>query len=118
MDLSQEPIHLHFFLNEAEFQEAASNRKVLSTHPYFKTLSRIVAACGVVFFSWIPYQWYGSWSAFAKREPVLALGFSALIILDFWVATGLVGVRTLNRIFNRLNVERHILLSDSAVESD
>ena len=54
----------------------------------------------------------GGWQALVMWNPPRALFYFALGVLDLWIAAGSPGGKRLNRVVNRLGVERHIRIND------
>lgn len=104
-----------FFLRDAELREAAAHRKTFWRSPEGRIFTKVVTGFGAIYFSLFPYLHGMTWHEFLPISPIKATYLGAAAVLDVWVATGSVGVQHLNRIANRLDLERRIVLSEDGV---
>jgi|HubBroStandDraft_1064217.scaffolds.fasta_scaffold00106_51 hypothetical protein len=109
-------VELRFFLTPEELDEAARVRKVGSNLQNNRLVMRLVCGVGAFYLLYLPHKFGGSWSSWLHNYPVLAVLLGALIALDAWIAMGQFGVARLNRVANRLDLERRIALSDQGVD--
>lgn len=112
----REVVELRFFLKPEELDEAAAIRKVASNAAKNKVLTRVICALGAVYAAFVPYLHGSTWSLWWQHYPVSAIFWTGLLIVDVYVLLGQPGMKTLNRHFNRLDVERRICVSHRGVD--
>jgi YcxB-like protein len=108
---------LRFFLTEPEWREA-----ILLLHPfvgrqYIKSLLRVVNGCGAIIIMMVPHRFGWSWPLLFQLRPAQAVFLAALVFVSVWSATG-VGMKRLDHRLNRLDLARHIVVSDQGVNVD
>ena len=108
-------LDVRFFLTQAELQEAVTRRKTWWRGTEGRIFTRVVTGFGTIYFSLFPYVHGMTWAQFLAVSPIRATYMAALAIFDFWISTGSLGVEGINRIANRLDLERRVVLSDDGV---
>jgi hypothetical protein len=108
---------LRFFLTEPEWREAIRLLHPIVGRQYVKRLLRVVNGCGAIIIIMVPHQFGWSWSLLFQVRPVQAVFLAALVFVCVWSATG-VGMKGLDHRLNRLDLARHIVVSDQGVNVD
>lgn len=106
---------VRFFLTEPELKEAVTRRKSFWRSTEGKILTKVITGFGAIYFPLFPYLHGMTWPEFLAVSPIKATYLAAAAVLDIWVATGSLGIQHLNRIANRLELERRVILSDDGV---
>lgn len=112
----REVVDLRFFLKPEELDEATAIRKVSSNEPAKKALMRTICGVGAVYAALVPYIKGASWSQWWEHRPEAAFFWGGLLILDLYVVLGQPGLKKLNYVANRLNVERRICVSHRGID--
>jgi hypothetical protein len=107
---------MRFFLKPEELDEAAAIRSVSSNTAANKAIMRVICGLGAVFAGFAPYIKGATWSSWWQHRPEVAIFWAGLLVLDFYVLLGQPGIKKLNRVFNRLDVERQICLSHRGID--
>jgi YcxB-like protein len=76
----------------------------------------VICALGAVYAAFVPYVRGANWATWWQYHLVSAIFWTGLLILDVYVLLGQPGMKTLNRFFNRLDVERRICVSHRGVD--
>src|SRR5215472_10142952 len=110
------PFDLRFFLIEDELQQAhALLHPVVGTSGSMR--NRLIAAACAVICLIAPLLHGWSWPEFIHDAPLKALNVGLATLFCAWGATG-IGMRSLNDRLNRLDLDRHIVVSDRGVTID
>jgi hypothetical protein len=112
----REVVDVRFFLKPEELEEAAAIRNVKSNQKSQKALTRTICGLGAVYVAFVPYIKGASWSMWWHHRPEAVVFWAALLALDIYVVFGQPGIMKLNRIANRLDVERRICVSHRGVD--
>ena len=112
----REVVDVRFFLKPEELDEAASLRKVKSNQKSHKALMRAICGLGGVYAACVPYVKGASWSIWWHHRPDAFIFWGALLILDIYIVLGQPGIMKLNRMANRLDVERRICISHHGID--
>lgn len=112
----REVVDVRFFLKPEELDEAAAIRNVKSNQKSHKTLMRTICGLGAVYAAFIPYIKGATWSVWWHHRPEAFVFWGALLILDIYIVLGQPGIMKLNRIANRLDVERRICISHRGID--
>ena len=112
----REVVDVRFFLKPEELDEAAAIRKVASNQASNKTIMRIICGLGALYIAYLPHLKGGSWSTWMQDRPIAAIFWGALLVLDVFVALGQPGIMKLNRLANRLDLERRICVSHRGID--
>jgi len=113
---SGESFELRFFLTEAELQQGHALLHPITGTSRSLRARLICAACAVICLGGpILYGW--SWPEFIQDAPVGALNVGLAALFCSWCASG-IGFGSLNNRLNRLDLERHVVLSDRGVTID
>jgi hypothetical protein len=107
---------VRFLLTEPELQEAAAKRNPLAHNPFVKVLAQVISGLGAVFLPLVPHMLGQTWLELLKSQPVGTVFVITVTVVNLWVATGAIGSAALNRRVNRLDLERHIMFTDLAVQ--
>lgn len=127
MDLQQEPdaigpnsssvLDVRFLLRESEWRAACRMLRPFVANPNIKPFLRILNGFGALLFLAFPHLFHGSWASLFPGEPIPALFLLAMGLLCLWSATG-IGMKSLDHRLNRLDLERHIVVSNNGVFVD
>jgi hypothetical protein len=112
----REVVDVRFFLKPEELDEAAAIRSVKSNQKSHKALVRTVCGLGAVYAAFIPYLKAATWSIWWHHRPEAFIFWGALLLLDIYIVLGQPGMMTLNRMANRLDVERRICISHRGID--
>jgi hypothetical protein len=112
----REVVDVRFFLKPEELDEAATIRNVKSNQKSHKALMRTVCGLGAVYAAFIPYLKAATWSIWWHHRPEAFIFWGALLLLDIYIVLGQPGMMTLNRMANRLDVERRICISHRGID--
>jgi hypothetical protein len=106
------PVMVRFFLTESELMDGMIARKSLyRTKRWYRIAGRLVCAYGVYFLLTVPSKSGTSWTALARTNPLGALFFALMVIVDAYVAIGMPGMEALNQRVAHLDWERQVSLS-------
>lgn len=105
---------LRFFLTEAEWREGASLLHPTAGNGFDKPWVRLFVGFCAVFNLILPVLNGWSWSDFIRNRPQAALAIGLGSLFCGFLSTGF-GLRFLNHRLNRLDLERHILVTDKGV---
>jgi hypothetical protein len=112
----REVVDVRFFLKPEELDEAASIRNVTSNRKSHKALMRTICGLGGLYAAFMPYMKGATWSIWWHHRPEAFIFWGALLILDIYIVLGQPGMMKLNRIANRLDVERRICISHRGID--
>ena len=112
----REVVDVRFFLKPEELDEAATIRNVKSNQKSHKALMRTICGMGAVYAAFIPYLKGATWSIWWHQRPEAFIFWGALLLLDIYIVLGQPGMMTLNRMANRLDVERRICISHRGID--
>jgi hypothetical protein len=112
----REVVDVRFFLKPEELEEAASIRNVTSNQKSHKALMRTICGLGGVYAAFLPYMKGANWSIWWHHRPDAFIFWGALLILDIYIVLGQPGIMKLNRMANRLDVERRICISHRGID--
>jgi YcxB-like protein len=105
---------LRFFVTESEWREASALVHPIIANRFVKPLVRVFNGCAAVFIFMVPGRFGSTWPDLLRYSPHHA-GFLLVVALGCaWTATG-IGVKSLNHHVNRLDRERHIVVSDQGL---
>jgi hypothetical protein len=113
---AREVVDIRFFLKPEELDEAASIRKVTSNRKSHKALMRTICGLGGIYAAFMPYMKGATWSTWWHQRPDAFIFWGALLILDTYIVLGQPGIMKLNRMANRLDVERRICISHRGID--
>jgi YcxB-like protein len=112
----REVVDVRFFLKPEELDEAAAIRNVKSNQKSHKALTRTICGLGGVYAAFMPYMKGATWSIWWHHRPDAFIFWGALLILDIYIVSGQPGIMRLNRMANRLDVERRICISHRGID--
>jgi hypothetical protein len=112
----REVVDVRFFLKPEELDEAASIRNVTSNRKSHKDLMRTICGLGGVYAAFMPYMKGASWSIWWHHRPDALIFWGALLLLSIYNVLGQPGIMRLNRMANRLDVERRICISHRGID--
>ena len=112
----REVVDIRFFLKPEELDEASAVRKGTSNAAGNKPLRYLICGMGALIAGFMPYLTGTNWVALWQRQPGLAIFWAGLLILNVHVLLGQPGMKKLNYLANRLNVERRICVSHRGVD--
>ena len=112
----REVVDVRFFLKPEELDEAASVRNVKSNQKSHKALMRTICGLGALYAAFIPYMKGATWSTWWRHRPEAFIFWGALLIVDIYIVLGQPGIMKLNRLANRLDVERRICISHRGID--
>jgi len=112
----REVVDVRFFLKPEELDEAASIRNVTSNRKSHKALMRTICGLGGLYAAFMPYMKGATWSIWWHHRPEAFIFWGALLILDIYIVLGQPGMMKLNRMANRLDVERRICISHRGID--
>ncbi len=112
----REVVDVRFFLKPEELDEAAAIRNVKGNQKSHKALMRTICGLGAVYAAFIPYLKGASWSIWWQHRPDAFIFWGALLLLDIYIVLGQPGIMKLNRVANRLDVERRICISHRGID--
>ena len=110
----REVVDVRFFLKPEELDEATAIRNVASNRK--KTTMRAICGFGAIYAVLVPYMHGTSWSSWWQHRPEAAIFWGALLTIDLYVLLGQPGMAKLNRLANRLDVERRICVSHRGID--
>jgi hypothetical protein len=105
---------LRFFLTESELREAALLLHPLIANRFVKPLVRVFNGCAAIIIFMVPGRFGWTWHDLLRYSPHHAVFLGIIALGCAWTATG-VGMKSPDRHLNRLDLERHIVLSDQGV---
>ena len=111
-----EVVDLRFFLRPEELDEATAIRKGTSSTTGNKALRRLIYGMGAVFAGFMPYLTGTNWAAWRQRHPGTAIFWTGMLILNVYALLEQPGMKQLNRLLNRLDVERRICVSHRGID--
>ena len=105
---------LRFFLTETEWREATVVLHPVIANRFVKPAVRLFNGVMAVVIFMVPGRFGWTWHDLLRYSPHHA-AFLALVVLGCaWTATG-IGMKSLDHHLNRLDLERHIILTDEGV---
>jgi hypothetical protein len=105
---------LRFFLTEAEWREAGTLLHPVVGNGFNKPWVRLFIGCCAVFNLIVPVLNGWSWSDLIRDRPQSAVAIAVGTLVCGFLATGF-GLRFLNQRLNRLDLDRHIVVSEQGV---
>ncbi len=112
----REVVDVRFFLKSEELDEAAAIRNVKSNQKSHKALMRTICGLGAVYAAFIPYLKGATWSIWWHHRADAFIFWGALLLLDIYIVVGQPGIMKLNRVANRLDVERRMCVSHRGID--
>lgn len=112
----REVVDIRFFLKPEELDEATAVRKVKSNEKSHKALMRTICGIGAVYSAFVPYLHGATWSWWWNHRPGSAIFWAGLCIGEIYIVLGQPGMMKLNRLANRLDVERRICVSHRGID--
>jgi hypothetical protein len=107
---------IRFLLTESELSEAKLARRAWINNRYYRIAGRIVCVFGAYFFVAAP-SWFGEpWSVLVRKDPLIALETLVFAALDAYVAIGMPGIAALDKLFNRLDLQREVTITPELVK--
>jgi len=112
----REVVDVRFFLKPEELDEAAAIRNVKSNQRSHKALMRAICGLCAVYAAFIPYLKGASWSIWWQQRPAAFVFWGGMLVLGIYNVLGQPGMMKLNRVANRLDVERRICISHRGID--
>ena len=112
----REVLDIRFFLRPEELDEASAVRKGTSNAGGNEPLRYLICGMGALIAGFMPYLTGTNWAALWQRQPGPAIFWTGLLILNVYVLLGQPGMKKLNHLANRLDVERRICVSQRGVD--
>jgi len=106
---------LRFFLTEAEWLEATHVLHPISSKPAARILGRLINAVLAVALLLLPHTLGRSWTEIFRFSPLGTIPPLLMFCLCAWNASG-IGMKAINHRLNRLDLERHIVLTDRGAD--
>ncbi|HYM79418.1 MAG TPA: YcxB family protein [Candidatus Dormibacteraeota bacterium] len=120
-DLSEVPtdrptvsVDLRFFLAEPEWREATVVLHPIIANRFVKLSVRVFNGIMAGLILMLPGRFGWTWQDLFRYDTFRALFMAAVVLGCAWTATG-IGMNFLNHRLNRLDLERHIILTDQGV---
>jgi len=107
-------LDLRFYLTESELREAACLLHPVIANRFVKPLVRVFNGCAAIIILMVPSRFGWTWQDLLRHSPHHAVLLGVVALGCAWTATG-VGMKSLDHHLNRLDLERHIVLSDQGV---
>jgi hypothetical protein len=112
----REVVDVRFFLKPEELDEASAVRKGVTNTAGNKALRYLICGMGALIAGFMPYLAGTNWTALWQHQPGPAIFWAGLMILNVYVLLGQPGMKKLNHLANRLDVERRICVSHRGID--